>query len=155
MPKVVLLSLLTMLLQQSSPAQEPADDPFLAVPLESRGEVKAAVILIVKLHKERQWDKVYDLLSPETQALTSRAQYLRDIEHSPTLLEFLPTRIKEVTEKDVKWLVNGCALVDDHGKKRRWESFIKINVTGTHQRIYLVTALKKRGGPMPCLELPD
>jgi hypothetical protein len=138
--------------QTAKSQQEIAGDPFEPVPVESRAEVKADVGLIVKLHKERQWDKIYELLSPDLQAMTPRAQYGRRAEGYPTLLDFFPTRVKRSTEKDVDWIVNGCAKYDDHGHKRRWESFVEIGLKEGHKTIYLVTALKKRGGRMPCLQ---
>jgi hypothetical protein len=135
--------------------QEVARDPFETVPVESRAEVKQAVGLIVKLHKERQWDRVYELLNPEIQASISRAQYLRQAEHYSKVLDFFPTKVMHATEKDMDWLVNGCAVVDDHGEKRKWESLIEISFKGDQKRIYLVTALKKQGGRMTCLQPPS
>jgi hypothetical protein len=125
-----------------------AKDPFETVPPNARADVKASVDLIVRLHKERQWDKVYDLLAEKTM---SRSEYVR--EGSPwTLIEFFPTGVHQVWEKNTDWVVNGCALVDTSGRKERWESFILINLKDSNKRVRLLIALKKRGGPMPCLQ---
>lgn len=129
-------------------------DPFRAVPVESRDDVRASFDLIVKLYKEQQWGKVYDLLDQYRHDGISREQYIRAREsHADwTLLDFTPTRVMPQPAGRSGWYVNGCALVDDHGKKNKWESIVDVLYENGRKRIYLTIGLKKSGGIMPCLQ---
>jgi hypothetical protein len=154
MLRLLLLGLLLSIWQVASApdsvsARVPVNDPFGTVPAEVRDEVKASVDLIVKLHQERQWDKVYDLMGDKTKP---RSEYVQEGYHPWTLIEFFPSGVQRRWDKNTDWIVNGCSVVSVNGKKERWESFIYINLKESHKRVRLLTALKKHGGPMPCVQ---
>jgi hypothetical protein len=120
-------------------AQVPASDPFEAVPSEARAEVKDSVDLIVKLYKERRWDKIYDLMDEPPMP---RDKYLQD-------------SVQHRSEKNADWVVNGCALVSVNARRDKWESFIDIKLNKPNKKVSFLIALKKRGGPMSCLRSPS
>src|SRR5882762_476819 len=138
---------------ESKMVQVTTNDPFEAVPPDTRAAVKTSVDLIVKLEKERQWGKIYDL-ARQDQPPMAREKFILDASHEWTLIEFVPTGAQQRFGKDADWIVNGCALVDVHGRKESWEIFIKIKLTDPNKRVLLLLPLKKRGGIMRCLQPP-
>jgi hypothetical protein len=81
--------------------------------------IGSGVDLIVKLYKEQQWAKVYDLLNQERQRGISREKHVQGSHPHWTLLEFTPTRVQRLPGHESGWYVNGCVFADDHGKKNQ------------------------------------
>jgi hypothetical protein len=121
--------------------------PFEAVPTEARTEVKASVDLVVKLYKQRQWGKIYDLMG---QPPMPRDNYLQDASHAWTLIDFIPTAVEKRSEKNTDWVVTGCAFVRVDERREEWGAFILINLKESEKRIRLLIGLKKSGGYAPC-----
>src|ERR1700746_3988967 len=63
----------------------------------------------------------------------SRTEYIRNASHSWALIDFIPTGVQQRFSKDTDWVVSGCALVDVHGQKKKWETFVEINLRGPQQ----------------------
>jgi hypothetical protein len=123
---------------------------YQAAPAEYRDALKRAVDQMVELQKQRQWDKIYDLL-PSDNKKGSRQDFVRDSARRANLIAFTPTNTVHSAADDKEWLVVGCGVFQRSGKTRGWESNIFATLTDSKWAISTVLISGgEHGGPTPC-----
>ena len=65
-------------------------------------------------------------------------------------MEFTPRGVRTLAQSDLRWYVDGCADVIDHGKKAKWASIIKITSKGDKTYALFMIALGKKTTPLSC-----
>jgi hypothetical protein len=76
---------------------------------------------VTELEKQRQWDKIYDLMSVPYK-MKSREEFVRNHARTSRLIDFEVSDVIHSPTADNEWIVVGCAVFERKSKRKAWQS---------------------------------
>jgi hypothetical protein len=98
-------------------------EPYRTVPADYREPLRLLINRVIELEKQRQWEKLYDLMSPPYRT-NSRDEFVRSHSQTSRLIEFDVDQVIESHTDKSSWIAFGCAVFERDGKRSGWRSSI-------------------------------
>jgi hypothetical protein len=119
-----------------------SNEPYRTVPADYREPLRLLINRIIELEKQRQWQKLYDLMSPSYRT-DSRDEFVRSHSRTSRLIEFNVDQVIESHTDKSNWITFGCAVFERDGKKNGWRSAIYANLSNSQ---WLASTVLVNGG---------
>jgi len=135
---------------RSQQNDSPRKDPYDTVPADYRDSLRQLANRTTELEKQRQWDKLYDLMS-EPYRLEAREEFVRNHARTSRLIAFEVSDVVHSPTTDNEWIVFGCAVFERNGKRKAWQSAITASLSNSKWSVSTVLISGGEGrGFTPC-----
>jgi len=130
--------------------QTPKKGLYDAIPEEHRETLKQMVKQMTELQEQRQWDKIYDIIS-EPYRMETRDKFVRHHARSSRLIDFEAESVVQSPISNSEWIVVGCAVFERKGQRKAWRSSMHATLSDAKWSVSIVLiTVGERGGFTPC-----
>ena len=130
--------------------QTPKRDVYDAISPEHREGLKQVVKQMTELQEQRQWNKIYDIISGPYR-METRDEFVRHNQRSSRLIRFEAERTMQSPISNSDWIVVGCAFFERNGQRKAWQSSMHATLSDGKWSVSIVLiTVGEHGGFAPC-----